>query len=89
MFFGEIIRNSHEFQLIESNIPSADVVIMSKAKYGFVDVRSLPIFINQNNYQSFENFLIHALDDYNNFNADVIALKDSRSRIYTLYVGSR
>ena len=89
MFFGEIIRNSHDFQLIESNIPSADVVIMSQEKYGFVDVRPLPIAIDQNHYQSFKNFLIHALDDYNNFNADVITLNDSRSYSYALYVGSR
>lgn len=89
LFFGEIIRNSQEFQLIESNIPSADVIIMSKAKYGFVDVRLLPIAINQNNYQTFKNFLVHALDDYNNFNADVITLNDSRSYSYALYVGSR
>ena len=87
MFFGEIICNSGEFQLIESNMPSVDVRIMAKSKYDFTEVLSLPIRIDQRHYHEFKHFLIHALDEYKNFNPIVVSLNVSRSNEFALYVG--
>ena len=89
MFFGEIIRNSGEFQLIESNMPSVDVRMMAISKYDFAEVLSLPIRIDQRHYHEFKHFLIHALDDHNNFNPFVVSFNGSLSNEFALYVGRK
>ena len=89
MFFGKLICNSSEFQLIESNMPSVDVRMMAISKYDFTELLSLPIRIDQRHYHEFKHFLIHALDEYNNFNPIVVSLNVSRSNEFALYVGRK
>lgn len=87
MFFGKIIRNSSLFRLIESNMPLVDVRMIAVSKYNFTEVLSLPIRIDQSHYHGFKQFLINALEEYNNFPPHVISLNDSRSNEVELYVG--
>ena len=39
--------------------------------------------------RQFKHFLIHALDEYNNFNPIVVSLNDSRFNEFALYVGRK
>lgn len=89
MFFGDIIRNSYEFQLIESNMPAVDVKIMAREKYEFSEVIPLPIRIDKSHYLAFRKFLLHTLDDFDNFNPFIVSLNDTRSSDCALYIGRK